>query len=270
MIGVARGNGTDDLQRAGAHLLVHDASELILSEDTRLVVKTLSGLPSAWDREEDIRRRVSGKPLAVFLDYDGTLTPIVEDHTRARLSGDMRVAMDSKSSVPKVPAEAWNEMPNFCRNSIRWSRNCESGWPASRAMRSNGRGFPSPCTIGRLRTTTSGNLSQSLTGCSPTIKTCAGDTARRCSNSNRISTGIRVTPCSGFWNGLVWIGLRSYRSTSGQEGARLRSRRQAGRHDAGGHSYRHRNAHQHPAFRPRASRRRWAGEGATTLSAAVA
>jgi trehalose 6-phosphate phosphatase len=50
-------------------------------------------LPSVWDREEDIRRRVSGKPLAVFLDYDGTLTPIVEDHTRARLSGDMRVAV---------------------------------------------------------------------------------------------------------------------------------------------------------------------------------
>ncbi len=93
VIGVARGDDVDDLQRAGAHLLVHDVSELILSENTRLIVKTLSDLPSVWDREEEIRRRVSGKPLAVFLDYDGTLTPIVQDHTRAWLSGDMRAAV---------------------------------------------------------------------------------------------------------------------------------------------------------------------------------
>jgi trehalose 6-phosphate phosphatase len=93
IIGVARGEGGDALQRAGAHLLVHDASEFILSDNTRLMVKTLSDLPSVWDREEDIRRRVSGKSLAVFLDYDGTLTPIVEDHTRALLSVDMRAAV---------------------------------------------------------------------------------------------------------------------------------------------------------------------------------
>lgn len=93
VIGVARSDGGEELQRAGAHFLVHDASELILSDNMRLTVKTLSDLPSVWDREEDIRRRVSGKTLAVFLDYDGTLTPIVEDHTRAWLSGDMRAAV---------------------------------------------------------------------------------------------------------------------------------------------------------------------------------
>lgn len=93
VIGVTRGDGGDELQKAGAHFLVHDASELILGDNRRLIVKTLSDLPSVWDRKEDIRRRVSGKSLVVFLDYDGTLTPIVEDHTRALLSGDMRAAV---------------------------------------------------------------------------------------------------------------------------------------------------------------------------------
>ena len=81
------------MQKAGAHFLVHDPSELILGDNRRLIVKTLSDLPSVWDRKENIRRRVSGKSLVVFLDYDGTLTPIVEDHTRALLSGDMRAAV---------------------------------------------------------------------------------------------------------------------------------------------------------------------------------
>jgi len=93
VIGIARGDGHDDLKKAGAHLVVHDASELMLSGGKQLTVKTLVDLPSVWDCEEHIRRRVSGKALAVFLDYDGTLTPIVEDHTRAWLSGDMRAAV---------------------------------------------------------------------------------------------------------------------------------------------------------------------------------
>jgi trehalose 6-phosphate phosphatase len=93
VIGVARGDGAGELQRAGAHLLVHDLSELILTENRCLLVKTLTGLPSVWDREEDIRQRVSGKSLAVFLDYDGTLTPIVEDHARAWLPDNMRAAV---------------------------------------------------------------------------------------------------------------------------------------------------------------------------------
>jgi trehalose-6-phosphatase len=35
------------------------------------------GLPSALEHREEIFRRAQGKRLAVFLDYEGTLTPIV-------------------------------------------------------------------------------------------------------------------------------------------------------------------------------------------------
>lgn len=51
---------------------------------------SISSLPSAWAIKDELRRRLAARKLAVFLDYDGTLTPIVEDYTRALLPGEMR------------------------------------------------------------------------------------------------------------------------------------------------------------------------------------
>jgi trehalose 6-phosphate phosphatase len=53
-------------------------------------VNRLDQVPLVWNREGEIRARLDGKALAVFLDYDGTLTPIVEDYTKAILSDAMR------------------------------------------------------------------------------------------------------------------------------------------------------------------------------------
>jgi len=93
VVGVDRGGYGDALRKAGAHLVVHDLAELALTGGRRLQVKTLANLPSAWARVDDIRQRLAGKKPAVFLDYDGTLTPIVEDYTKAILSEAMRDAV---------------------------------------------------------------------------------------------------------------------------------------------------------------------------------
>ena len=50
-------------------------------------------MPLLWDRERDFRERVEGSTPVVFLDYDGTLTPIVEDYTKALLADAMRCAI---------------------------------------------------------------------------------------------------------------------------------------------------------------------------------
>jgi trehalose 6-phosphate phosphatase len=50
-------------------------------------------LPSALTQMEEIRGRIKGRRLAVFLDYDGTLTPIVARPDLAVLSGEMRKAV---------------------------------------------------------------------------------------------------------------------------------------------------------------------------------
>lgn len=93
VIGVARGNYGDRLISAGGDVIVHDLSELRFTQDEGLILKTLANLPSVWDREDEIQRRLSGKVPVVFLDYDGTLTPIVNDHSKAVLADGMRSAM---------------------------------------------------------------------------------------------------------------------------------------------------------------------------------
>jgi trehalose 6-phosphate phosphatase len=47
-------------------------------------------LPSAFDKEKEIKQRLSGKQVALFLDYDGTLTPIVERPDMALMAEDIR------------------------------------------------------------------------------------------------------------------------------------------------------------------------------------
>jgi trehalose 6-phosphate phosphatase len=53
-------------------------------------VQRLDRVPLLWDRERQFRERIEGRTPVVFLDYDGTLTPSVEDYTRAFLPDGMR------------------------------------------------------------------------------------------------------------------------------------------------------------------------------------
>ena len=59
-------------------------------------------VPLLWDREDEFRALVEGRSPAVFLDYDGTLTPIVEDYTQAVLSEEMRGAVAALGRVCTV------------------------------------------------------------------------------------------------------------------------------------------------------------------------
>jgi trehalose-phosphatase len=51
---------------------------------------TTDRIPSALASFQQIRREIDGKQIALFLDYDGTLTPIVERPEQAILGADMR------------------------------------------------------------------------------------------------------------------------------------------------------------------------------------
>ncbi len=107
VVGVARAEDeTDALAAAGAHLVVNDLSELRLARvrgespgDGQVTVelKTLATLPDISDSPEMLREQLRGQKLASFLDYDGTLTPIVRDHSQALLDETMRRAVDNLS-----------------------------------------------------------------------------------------------------------------------------------------------------------------------------
>jgi len=56
-----------------------------------MMVSTRIGkIPHALDKRAELEQRTEGKHLAVFLDYDGTLTPIADRPEQAALSDSMR------------------------------------------------------------------------------------------------------------------------------------------------------------------------------------
>jgi trehalose 6-phosphate phosphatase len=89
VIGIARTGDKESLLENGADVAVEDLSEVCVTGD----VETAKPLPSALDDFEGISRRAEGKGIAVFLDYDGTLTPIVETPDQAVMQEDMRKAV---------------------------------------------------------------------------------------------------------------------------------------------------------------------------------
>ncbi len=79
------------LRANGADLVVRDLRRLLLPEGGGL--RTLHRLPLVWDRLEEIGARVEGRRLAVFLDFDGTLSPIVADYRDAAITEETRSAI---------------------------------------------------------------------------------------------------------------------------------------------------------------------------------
>jgi alpha,alpha-trehalase len=61
-------------------------------------VTELRALPLALERFDRIRQRLSGRQTAIFLDYDGTLTPIVERPEDAVLSPKTRATIERLAS----------------------------------------------------------------------------------------------------------------------------------------------------------------------------
>jgi len=94
VVGVDRGGNGEALASNGADLVVGDAGELDL-DAARLAPRTIDGLPSLGEHWSEIEARVCAAKPAVFLDYDGTLTDIVEDPDKAFLSEETRCVLST-------------------------------------------------------------------------------------------------------------------------------------------------------------------------------
>ena len=92
VVGIDREDG-DELAEGGADIVVSDLAELAVGDGPRLVARTLHGTPLVRDARDAFTAQAKGKHLVVFLDYDGTLTPIVEKPEDATLGDGMRTAL---------------------------------------------------------------------------------------------------------------------------------------------------------------------------------
>jgi trehalose 6-phosphate phosphatase len=94
VIGVDReGSAEDALIEAGADLVVADLAEIDLRPGPVLAARRLADLPAAAARRAEIAARIAGRRPVVFLDYDGTLAPIVENPEDAVMGEGMREAL---------------------------------------------------------------------------------------------------------------------------------------------------------------------------------
>lgn len=90
VVGVARNREADDLRQAGADCVVHDVRELQTATHCPPGEDCLQRPSSALQHVDWIANRVRQHELALFLDYDGTLTPIVRRPEDATLDDNMR------------------------------------------------------------------------------------------------------------------------------------------------------------------------------------
>ncbi|MFQ5852020.1 MAG: trehalose-phosphatase [Candidatus Binatia bacterium] len=90
VIGVDRRGHSATLREKGANLVVKDLSEISVRDIQAWFSKHGHTLPSALDRKKEIQQQLSDKRVVLFLDYDGTLTPIVDRPEMAVMSSEMR------------------------------------------------------------------------------------------------------------------------------------------------------------------------------------
>jgi alpha,alpha-trehalase len=95
VIGVDRTGHAAALREAGAHVVVRDLGEVTIGEPVGgPPVAAIQDLPSALQGVGEIAAALEGRTLAVFLDYDGTLTPIVDRPQDALLPAEARRAVE--------------------------------------------------------------------------------------------------------------------------------------------------------------------------------
>ena len=94
VIGLDRASQAEEMMKRGADIVVQDLAQLEIRQDRSRrpaqKSRTIESLPSALERKDEILERLHEKTSAIFLDYDGTLTPIVEDPKDAVLPDKIR------------------------------------------------------------------------------------------------------------------------------------------------------------------------------------
>lgn len=97
VIGINHNGSPDILKEHGADITITNMHELELVKEIQPGKLAIHSLSPALDHYSEIKNRLGNKKLALFLDYDGTLTPIVNNPDKAKLSSDMRQIIKSLS-----------------------------------------------------------------------------------------------------------------------------------------------------------------------------
>lgn len=90
VVGIDRAGQADALHSHGGDVVVSDLVELGVRDEAEVMWRSTQALPSALQHFQELIAHFHGKQVVVFLDYDGTLAPIVDRPELAVLSSEMR------------------------------------------------------------------------------------------------------------------------------------------------------------------------------------
>jgi trehalose-phosphatase len=93
VIGVNTGDQYEELKKSGADIVVEKLTEISRGEKAAVTGRPIRELPSALKDFGRIARRMKGRRPVFYLDYDGTLTPIVRRPELAVLAPDMEALL---------------------------------------------------------------------------------------------------------------------------------------------------------------------------------
>ena len=109
VIGVDRTDHATELLESGAHQVVRELSRI------EPAARSTRDLPSALHALGDLAARFDKEFPVVFLDYDGTLTPIVERPEQAVLADEMRRALETLSAACTVGVVSGRDLKDVKR-----------------------------------------------------------------------------------------------------------------------------------------------------------
>lgn len=102
VIGVARKGASHEMEKAKPDMVVQQLTEIsssIKKQNNHIMDKNL---PNALQHMSEIYERSGDKKAVLFLDYDGTLTPIVSDPEDAKLPKETKSALKALSKTINV------------------------------------------------------------------------------------------------------------------------------------------------------------------------
>ncbi|WP_025605976.1 trehalose-phosphatase [Pontibacter actiniarum] len=113
VVGVDRTNEAKELKQRGADLVLQyfptHTSTMTNTSATKVQKQEGKSLPSARHKEQEL---LQGKTPAVFLDYDGCLSPIVKDPNKAILSDAMRETLQRLAAACPVAVVSGRDRAN--------------------------------------------------------------------------------------------------------------------------------------------------------------
>jgi alpha,alpha-trehalase len=160
VIGVDRTGHTDELLRFGADVVVADLADVAVRTDD----KRISELPNALASYGQLIGITSARESVLFLDYDGTLSPIVSDPGAATLVDGAVEALELVAAVCPVAVLSGRDLadiPRMKRPPPLWLSSsarppsCATAWRRFREYEWSTSASPSQFTTARSHRSTS-------------------------------------------------------------------------------------------------------------------